>query len=142
MTQQIDSELPEVEPKVSAETDQGRRGIDSVLPGESIYSEKHEAQALEKDNHTPTTQLSAAQHMLAQQTSVTQPAVSVTGDSGTGSPQIADDTDLIEKEWVLKAKEIVDRTKHDPYQQNKGVERLKADYMQKRYSKEIKLTED
>ena len=59
-----------------------------------------------------------------------------------GTPVIADDTDLIEKEWVLKAKEIVERTKHDPYQQNKEVERMKADYLKKRYNKDIKVTED
>ncbi len=59
-----------------------------------------------------------------------------------GTPIIADDSDLIEKEWVLKAKEIVARTKHDPYLQNKEVERMKADYMKKRYNKEIKVTED
>lgn len=60
----------------------------------------------------------------------------------SGLPPIADDTDLIEKEWVLKAKEIVARTKNDPYQQNKEVERMKADYMKKRYNKDIKVTED
>jgi len=58
------------------------------------------------------------------------------------NPVIADDADLIEKEWILKAKEIVARTKHDPYQQNKEVEKMKADYMRKRYNKDIKTTED
>jgi hypothetical protein len=62
--------------------------------------------------------------------------------SAAGMPTIADDTDLIEKEWVVKAKEIVERTKHDPYQQNKEVERVKADYLKKRYNKDIKVTED
>jgi hypothetical protein len=71
------------------------------------------------------------------QQSVADPAV-----DDANMPVIADDADLIEKEWVLKAKEIVARTKHDPYQQNKEVERVKADYMKKRYNKEIKLTED
>jgi hypothetical protein len=60
----------------------------------------------------------------------------------SGTPAMADDTDLIEKEWVVKAKEIVARTKHDPYQQNKEVERVKADYLKKRYNKDVKVTED
>lgn len=59
-----------------------------------------------------------------------------------GLPVIADDTDLIEKEWVEKAKEIVARTRQDPYLQNKEVERMKADYMKKRYNKDIRITED
>jgi hypothetical protein len=57
-------------------------------------------------------------------------------------PQIADDTDLIEKEWVLKAKEIVARTAHDPHLQNREMNRFKADYLKKRYNKEVKLSED
>ena len=57
-------------------------------------------------------------------------------------PLIADDADLIEKEWVNKAKEIVEKTKADPYQQNKEVNKVKADYLKKRYNKELKLAED
>ncbi len=70
--------------------------------------------------------------------SAVPPIVSIAGTL----PQIAEDTDLIEKEWVLKAKEIVARTQHDPYQQNKEVEKIKADYLKKRYNKDVKVTED
>jgi len=58
------------------------------------------------------------------------------------TPAIADDVDVIEKEWIDKAKNIVDKTKDDPHQQNKDVHALKADYMKKRYGKDIKLTDD
>lgn len=54
---------------------------------------------------------------------------------------IADDADLIEKEWVEKAKAIVAQTAHDPNLQTKEVGKIKADYMQKRYSKQLKLDE-
>lgn len=57
------------------------------------------------------------------------------------TPQIADDTDLIEKEWVDKAKHIVNQTKHDPHKQNKEMNIMKADYLKKRYNKDIKLSE-
>ena len=57
------------------------------------------------------------------------------------APAVADDLDLIEKEWVEKAKAIVAQTRSDPYNQNKEMNRFKADYMQKRYGKEIKLDE-
>src|SRR5665647_771219 len=50
----------------------------------------------------------------------------------------ADDADLIEKEWVLKAKEIVARTHGDPYVQNNEINKIKADYIKKRYNKDIK----
>ena len=58
------------------------------------------------------------------------------------APAFADDVDDIEKEWVDKAKIIVDQTKEDPYTQNKEVSVLKADYMKKRYGKDIKIAAD
>jgi hypothetical protein len=57
------------------------------------------------------------------------------------TPPIADDSDLIEKEWVDKAKQIVQRTKHDPHQQNQEMNLMKADYLKKRYNKDVKLSE-
>lgn len=62
--------------------------------------------------------------------------------TSNGMPAIADDTDLIEKEWVEKAKEIVARTKDDPYLQNKEMNKIKADYIKKRYDKDVKVSED
>lgn len=51
----------------------------------------------------------------------------------------AEDLDLIEKEWVLKAKQVVDQTQGDPYEQNKELNKIKADYIKKRYNRAIKL---
>lgn len=59
-----------------------------------------------------------------------------------GMPSIADDSDLIEKEWVDKAKQIVDRTRHDPFEQNKEINRVKADYLKKRYNKDLSVGDD
>jgi len=58
------------------------------------------------------------------------------------SPQIADDADLIEKEWVTKAKQIVEQTKADPYTQTKEMNKMKADYLKKRYAKDLRLPEE
>ncbi len=55
--------------------------------------------------------------------------------------QVTDDADLIEKEWVNKAKQIVDQTRDDPYKQTEELTVFKADYMQKRYGKTIKLNQ-
>jgi hypothetical protein len=81
------------------------------------------------------------------QSSVAQPVSSTTDDISSGTtlahlPQVAEDSDLIEKAWVTKAKEIVARTAHDPHLQNKEMNKFKADYMKKRYNKDIKLSED
>lgn len=56
-------------------------------------------------------------------------------------PNTADDVDLIEKEWVHKAKQIVERTRDNPHEQSKEMTVFKADYIKKRYNKTIKLSE-
>lgn len=70
----------------------------------------------------------------------TPPAPSPTSSAPTASLSASDDTDLIEKEWVDKAKAIVERTRNDPYKQSEELTMVKADYMKKRYNKTIKLS--
>lgn len=60
----------------------------------------------------------------------------------SGAPVIADDVDVIEKEWVEKAKAIVAKTKTDPHAQSHEITHFKYDYMKKRYGKEIKLPDE
>lgn len=57
----------------------------------------------------------------------------------TATLQASDDSDLIEKEWVNKAKQIVERTRDDPHRQTEELTLVKVDYMKKRYNKTIKL---
>lgn len=56
-------------------------------------------------------------------------------------PAFADDVDVLEKEWVDKAKKIVDETRQDPYKQEEQVSDLQADYLRKRYGKVVKTSE-
>ena len=58
------------------------------------------------------------------------------------NPPTAADVDLIEREWVEKAKKVIAETKHDPHLQEQAVSRLQADYLQKRYGKTVKLPSD
>jgi len=51
------------------------------------------------------------------------------------SPAIAGDDDLIEKEWVDKAKKIIALTRGNPYEQAKAIAALQADYLKKRYNR-------
>lgn len=51
-------------------------------------------------------------------------------------PQIADDIDLIEKEWVEKAKQIVEKTKDDPRTQTAELDKVKIEYRKKRFNQE------
>jgi len=63
-----------------------------------------------------------------------QPAAQPTVSS---SPLVAGDEDLIEKEWVDKAKEIIQQTRDDPHQRTRKVNELQRDYLQKRYGKVV-----
>ncbi len=60
----------------------------------------------------------------------------------TSAALIADDSDLIEKEWVIKAKAIVMQTRDDPHKQNSEMSKVKADYLKKRYNKDLKLSDN
>jgi len=77
-----------------------------------------------------------------------QPATPVPAASSSSSfatddtPLLAADDDLIEKEWVEKAKKVIAETKHDPHLQEQAVSRLQADYLQKRYNKTVKVPTD
>jgi len=53
------------------------------------------------------------------------------------NPAVAGDEDVIEKEWVDKAKKIILETKDDPYTRSTRVNELQKDYLKKRYGKEL-----
>ena len=67
-------------------------------------------------------------------------ANSPTTDAAGHSPFTANDSDLIEDEWVEAAKKIIESNASDPFQQSKAMIALKADYMKKRYNKDIKTS--
>lgn len=64
------------------------------------------------------------------------PAAQTTTDD-SANPTIAADDDLIEKEWVDQAKKIIAETRDDPYRREQEVSKLQADYLRKRYGKEL-----
>lgn len=73
---------------------------------------------------------------------VVPPAVTpVSDDSATAAsddmPVVANDDDLIEREWVDKAKKIITETKDDPYRREQEVGKLQAEYLRKRYGREL-----
>lgn len=63
--------------------------------------------------------------------------VAPTASDDSASPTIAADDDLIEKEWVDKAKKIIAETRDDPYRREQEVSKLQADYLRKRYGKDL-----
>jgi hypothetical protein len=75
----------------------------------------------------------------AQQAVAAQPGqAAATGASGQSSDE--DDT-AIEKEYINKAKAIVQQTSTDPFTQAKEISKIKAELLKRRYGKELKLSE-
>jgi hypothetical protein len=70
---------------------------------------------------------------------VTPPAAS---QPATQGPAIADDVDVIEKEWVDEAQKVIDATKNDPYTEEEAIEQLQVDYMQKRFGMDVQASHE
>lgn len=102
------------------------------------HQETREVQPTAPADPAPTVQPSAPPPLpQLSQPSLAQPQIQAADDS----PATAADDDLIEKEWVEKAKKVIAETKHDPYLQEQAVSKLQADYLQKRYNKTVKVPE-
>lgn len=119
-----------------------------ALPGESgANDEKKEVLSPKPETYTrPVQPVSTAPGPPVhpqQVTPVSHPVdpMAQVGQTTQVSPVMADDNDLIEKEWVQKAKQIVASTKDDPYTQSKELNKFKADYVKKRYNKNLKTEE-
>ncbi len=67
------------------------------------------------------------------------PSSDDTSTTQAAASPVADDGDKVEKAWVDKARQIVGRTRNDPYRQSEELTVLKADYMKQRYNKIIKV---
>lgn len=140
-TENPSGELPQPQPN--------RGPVDLAPPFGDAFGDKQQGLAIEQSRGTPSapspdpsnfSHSSPLNPLL-----VTNSSAGITNQSLTGSPAsplIADDSDLIEKEWVAKAKHIVERTRDDPYLQTKEINKMKADYLKKRYAKDIVLPED
>jgi hypothetical protein len=59
--------------------------------------------------------------------------------TNTNLPAEAGDLDLIEKQWVIKAKEIVAQTSENPYVQQQEIAKMKTEYIKKRYNRDMQL---
>ena len=117
-----------------------------VAGGEHQMSGAPETAALERGEHLasqPGQQSTGASLMTLPSQQPVQ-AMSPSGapvPAALTTPTVAADNDKIEHEWVLKAKEIVAATRQDPFQQNRQLAAIKADYVKKRYNKTVKLSD-
>jgi hypothetical protein len=101
------------------------------------------AQDENNDKHNQKTKHSQVLPATNQQISQDLPTPAVdTSQINISTPATASDSDLIEKEWVEKAKEIVEKTRSNPYQKQEELAKMKADYLKKRYNREVRPSDD
>jgi hypothetical protein len=115
-------------------------GGGTPMPGDSqsVPDESQKSQEQSDNSQIGPSSDDNVQSVLGDNTNVSQPAINSTG---LDTPDIADDNDLIEKEWVNKAKSIIEKTKTNPHDQSDAMTLFKADYIKKRYNKTIKTSE-
>lgn len=115
-----------------------------VRPVEKSAPAERKSSVVERQpvQQAPAQVVNAQQAPIQMQPPVSQPAPTINQISQDDNPVIADDIDVIEKEWVNKAKEVVKNTSLDPFEQEKQVSKLQADYLKKRYNKDVKLSSD
>ena len=123
--------LPKIEsaPAINVEQNYENNGSDSSINN----TEKMNTEI--GDENLSTTNLPSA---AAYKPVVDDGVVDVnTTNVANSNPLVASDDDLIEKEWVEKAKKIVSDTHDDPYAQDEAINKLQADYIDKRYGRKL-----
>lgn len=100
--------------------------------GEQSREREQSMKQVDRENAPPSTPVSiAAPRPVPVPVPVSAPVNDAVG------PTLAADDDLIEKEWVDKAKKIIADTQNDPYRREQEVSKLQSDYLRKRYGKEL-----
>ena len=134
---------PEITPAPQSINNGGERFVAPKIPEVAAPLEQgketHEAMS-----DGPKGDPVAAQPMAPPPLPTNGPSPGLTADPAHDdtNPAVAADDDLIEKEWVEKAKQVVAETRSDPYAQDMAVGKLQADYLKKRYGKVISLPKE
>lgn len=134
---------PQNAPEMSAQNNYSQRL--EVGPRPSIERQQEKLapqQEIIAQKQSPASPVLPAPITPANVSKTQNPIVKIPPRVANDNPQTAKDEELIERAWVDKAKAIIARTKNDPYEQEKEVGRLQADYLKKRYGKDVKVTDD
>ncbi len=98
-------------------------------------------EAFEKKSELNAVMADVSSSTVASPISTNDSQVTIGSKMVTGNPLVANDDDLIEKEWVDKAKKIVAETQNNPYRRDEEVNKLQVDYLKKRFGRELGATE-
>ena len=110
----------------SPETGLGR--LDAEIP-----------QRAELPQSSPPDPLTSLGNLSTSNVAVVPPAPAASSVQVSGTKP---EKDLISKEWIIKTKDTIARTRNDPYLQSKELLRIKADFMKTRYNKDMVADEN
>ncbi len=137
----MEPKLPQGE--ANSSSSQERAGTTFPLEREYSLPERPSSAPIErlKEQQSQPSQMSTTPTAIAAPTlPLPSPAISAQDATQTATddnPATAADEDLIEKEWVERAKQIINVTKEDPHRRELEVNRLQTDYLKKRYGKDL-----
>lgn len=132
----MNPELPQVRPSVESlpPASSGEIRLDGDIGQLEIEGHSAERPAVSvADSQMPATALPTIPAPMPPAAQAPASTAASTDDT----PLIAGDDDLIEKEWVDKLKRIITLTKDDPYERARVIAQLQADYLKKRYNREM-----
>lgn len=128
----MNPELPKINPEYQAPRPESEPQIPSPeRSGERSHEQEQRPAQVEQNAAPPPIPVPLPPPV------VPVPATAQAADDTSVGPTLAADDDLIEKEWVDKAKKIIADTRDDPYRREQEVSKLQADYLRKRYGKEL-----
>ncbi|MFZ2544479.1 MAG: hypothetical protein WAW80_00695 [Candidatus Saccharimonadales bacterium] len=134
---------PEFVPQLNLEHNERVSGGNEQISGlnqerlETSHEREQNMQQVDRENKQPLPPTTNVTLPLAP---VALPVVQQAVDDTVG-PTVANDDDLIEKEWVDQAKKIIAETQNDPYMREQAVNKLQIDYLRKRYGKELGVSD-
>lgn len=132
-----------MEPRQEAAPGRGELPQTPVHGIETNVGVGHEFETGSSQERQPQSGVDAAQAAVHAAMPVLPAPVTISPISNNGTisddttPIVANDDDLIEKEWVDKAKQIIAATKDDPYRREQEVSKLQIEYIRRRYGREI-----
>ena len=134
----------------SKSSDSSKKNLQKILSsaGTSDIGQESEGKNTDLPEATKNPPLSTSSNSTTQQNNAKTPVISTSkpsnvalSTSNNDNPAVADDNDLIEKEWVAKAKQIIEDNREDPHRQSNEITTFKSDYMRKRYNKVVNPSE-
>ncbi len=117
------------------------------LPNQEVFAGDSEHDVLTRENLAPQQSGPASAMPMVDPSQIAAPGGPIPTDQPVNIPVApghlpASDVDVIEKEWVERAKKIVSATSTNPRDESTQLSALKAEYIKKRFGKDVKQAKE